>query len=418
MRKQFKYSFFLLFFLLTSTGFSQSKEELQKRKELLQKEINKTNSLLKTAKKEKVQSIVTLKTLNNKIENRNKVINTIRIEVELYENSIANLIVQIDSTNNTIEKKQLELKKLKDEYAKMIEKAYHNRSNYNRLSFIFSSSSFYQAFKRIRYLQEYSTFRKKQLEEIVKTEQALAIALEELKSKKAILAYEKNQKSKSLNQSLSEQELLNIEKVQQSNLLNTLRRKENQLKKALKDKEKKAKELNNQIRKIIEQEIRLAKEKAKKTGSVEYAMTPEQKELADKFTYNKGKLPWPVERGVIVESFGIQKHPVLPGIETFNNGIKLTTEKGSFVRAVFDGVVSRIINIPGAGKAIILNHGDYFSVYSNLSNVLVKTGEYIEVRQNLGVVITNTKTKESITELQIWKSDEKLDPAQWLYKAY
>ena len=201
MRKQFKYPFFLLFFLLTSTGFSQSKEELQKRKELLQKEIYKTNSLLKTAKKEKVQSVVTLKTLNNKIENRNKIINTIRIEVDLYENSIANLKVQIDSTNNTIEKKQLELKKLKDEYAKMIEKAYHNRSNYNRLSFIFSSSSFYQAFKRIRYLQEYSTFRKKQLEEIAKTEQALAIALEELKSKKAILAYDKNQKSKSSTES-------------------------------------------------------------------------------------------------------------------------------------------------------------------------------------------------------------------------
>ena len=147
-------------------------------------------------------------------------------------------------------------------------------------------------------------------------------------------------------------------------------------------------------------------------------MTPEQQLLADNFTQNKGKLPWPVERGVIVESFGIQKHPVLRGIETFNNGIKLSTENASFARAVFEGKVSRIISIPGAGKALIINHGDYFTVYSNLSDVLVKTGEIVELKQNLGVVITNKKTKETITELQIWKGDEKLNPSDWLFKAY
>jgi septal ring factor EnvC (AmiA/AmiB activator) len=257
-----------------------------------------------------------------------------------------------------------------------------------------------------------------QVQQIKLAEKQLQDQLFLFKTQKALIALEKNQKSKNLSQSLSEQELLAIEKVQQNNLISSLKRKERQLRSELDDKQAKAKALNAQIRKIIEEEIRLAKANSKNSGNVNYEMTPEQQLLADNFTQNKGKLPWPVERGVIVESFGIQKHPVLRGIETFNNGIKLSTENASFARAVFEGKVSRIISIPGAGKALIINHGDYFTVYSNLSDVLVKTGEIVELKQNLGVVITNKKTKETITELQIWKGDEKLNPSDWLFKAY
>ena len=300
----------------------------------------------------------------------------------------------------------------------MISYAYYNLNSYSRLAFVFSAQSFYQAYKRLTYLQEYSSFRRMQVEQINLVEKQLQDELFLFKTQKALIALEKNQKSKNLSQSLSEQELLAIEKVQQNNLVSSLKRKEKQLRSELNDKQAKAKALNAKIRKIIEEEIRLAKEKSKKSGNVNYEMTPEQQLLADNFTQNKGKLPWPVERGVILESFGIQKHPVLRGIETFNNGIKLSTENASFVRAVFEGKVSRIISIPGAGKAIIINHGDYFTVYSNLSDVLVKAGETVELKQNLGVVITNKKTKESITELQIWKGDEKLNPSDWLFKAY
>jgi septal ring factor EnvC (AmiA/AmiB activator) len=414
------YKHLLLYFVLlaSTASFGQNKDELQKKKDQLQTEINQTNSLLNTAKKEKVQSVITLRTLNKKIENRNEVIQTLQIEVQMYSLVIDRLKAKIDSTKKGIEFKQNELAKLKENYANMIEYAYRNRSKYDRLAFVFSSESFYQAYKRVRYLQEYSSFRIKQADQIALVELELEKELDRLKTEKALIAVQKVTKRNLLSQSLNEQESLSIEKIQQKNLLSVLKNKENQLKVALKKKEEQAKKLNRQIKKIIEEEIRLARNKAKKNGKVKFDMTPEQKELGDKFTYNKGKLPWPVERGVIIENFGIQKHPVLAGIETFNNGIKLTTEKGSFVRAIFDGVVSRIINIPGAGKAIIVNHGDYFTVYSNLSNVLVKTGEYVDLKQNIGVVITNKKSKESITELQIWKSDEKLDPSQWLYKAY
>ena len=161
----------------------------------------------------------------------------------------------------------------------------------------------------------------------------------------------------------------------------------------------------------------MAKAKASKESDI-LALTPEEQELADNFTSNKGKLPWPVERGVIIERFGVQAHPVLRGIETFNNGVKITTEEGAIVRAVFEGTVSRIIDIPGAGKAVILSHGDYFSVYSNLLKVSVKRGQSVLHKEKIGTVLTKTNPKESITELQIWKGSEKMDPSSWLYKAY
>ena len=161
----------------------------------------------------------------------------------------------------------------------------------------------------------------------------------------------------------------------------------------------------------------MAKAKASKESDV-LALTPEEQELADNFTSNKGKLPWPVERGIIIERFGVQAHPVLRGIETFNNGVKITTEEGSAVRAVYDGTVSRIIDIPGAGKAVILSHGDYFSVYSNLLDVSVKRGQEVLLKENIGTVLTKTSTNESLTELQIWKGSEKLDPSSWLFQAY
>lgn len=409
---------FLFFLLASFSAFSQNKEELQQKKEQLQKEIERTNNLLEDAKKEKVESVNTLRTLQRKIENRTQIIQTIEIELSIYSNRINQLKSQIDSTQINIENKKNEIEILKEDYSKMISYAYYNRNSYSRLAFVFSAQSFYQAYKRLTYLQEYSTFRRMQVEQINLAEKQLQDELFLFKTQKALIALEKNQKSKNLSQSLSEQELLAIEKVQQNNLVSSLKRKEKQLRSELNDKQAKAKALNAKIRKIIEEEIRLAKEKAKKSGNVNYEMTPEQQLLADNFTQNKGKLPWPIERGVILETFGIQKHPVLRGIETFNNGIKLSTENASFVRSVFEGKVSRIISIPGAGKAIIISHGDYFTVYSNLSDVLVKAGETVELKQNLGVVITNKKTKESITELQIWKGDEKLNPSDWLFKAY
>ena len=410
---------FLLLAICSFNSFSQSgdKEALQDKKAKIQKEIKLTNTLLQKANKEKNQSLTTLKTLNKQIQSRQEIIQTLDLEVKMASIQIGNLKQQIQETQQSIVTQQELLDTLKSEYALMIRHAYLNRNAYDRLAFVFSAQSYNQAFKRLRYLQEYSQFRQKQVEEIQLTEQRLNDELLALKRQKVLLIVAKNEKTQSLKASQIEIGILDNEQSSQKNLLFRLRKKEKQLKKELQSKQSLAKELDKQIRKIIEEEIRLAKAKASKESDI-LALTPEEQELADNFTSNKGKLPWPVERGVIIERFGVQAHPVLKGIETFNNGVKITTEEGAIVRAVFEGTVSRIIDIPGAGKAVILSHGDYFSVYSNLLKVSVKRGQSVLHKEKIGTVLTKTNPKESITELQIWKGSEKMDPSSWLYKAY
>ncbi len=397
---------------------AQSKEELQDTKEQLQNEIKLTNDLLNEAKKEKKTSINRLSTLKRKITARDEMINTLVIEIGLYAKGIQQLEQEVFITEESIVLKQVELQSLKEEYAKLIYHAYHNRGGYDRLAFIFTAHSFHQAYKRIKYFQQYSQFRQQQVKLIKEKEVELETELLSLKQNKAMLLVEKNIKAKVLGNTEREKQKLDSEKGEQQSLFNDLAKKEKQLKTELKEKEQQAKALDVQIRKIIEEEIRKAKEASASTGTPFFSMTPEQKELAENFTTNKGTLPWPVERGVITERFGKQKHPVLAGIETYNNGVKITTEKGASARAIFDGTVSRILNIPGAGKAIILSHGDYFSVYNNLSDVFITAGQSIKTKQEIGLVSTNSSTNETITELQIWKGNKKLNPAQWLYRAY
>ena len=410
---------FLLLAICSFNSFSQSgdKEALQDKKAKIQKEIKLTNTLLQKANKEKNQSLTTLNTLNKQIKSRQEIIQMLDLEVKMASIQIGNLKQQIQETQQSIVTQQELLDTLKSEYALMIRHAYLNRNAYDRLAFVFSAQSYNQAFKRLKYLQEYSQFRQKQVEEIQLTEQKLNDELLALKRQKVLLIVAKNEKTQSLKASQIEIGILDNEQSSQKNLLFKLRKKEKQLKKELQSKQSLTKELDKQIRKIIEEEIRLAKAKASKESDI-LALTPEEQELADNFTSNKGKLPWPVERGVIIERFGVQAHPVLRGIETFNNGVKITTEEGAIVRAVFEGTVSRIIDIPGAGKAVILSHGDYFSVYSNLLKVSVKRGQSVLHKEKIGTVLTKTNPKESITELQIWKGSEKMDPSSWLYKAY
>ena len=397
---------------------SQSKEVLQSKKAQIQKEIQLTNKLIKKAKKEKNQSINILSTLNKQIESRGEIVKTLDLEIKMTIVQIDNLKDEIKETIQSIKDQQNLLDTLKKEYALMIRHAYHNRNSYDRLAFIFSAQSYNQAFKRIRYLQEYSQFRQKQVKEIKEVERQLSEELLRLKRQKVLLTVAKNERNAMLGESQIEINLLTQEKQSQNTFLSSLRKREKKLKKDLSKQQQLSKTLDGKIKKIIAEEIRKAKEKANVGGGVTLSLTPEEQQLADNFSSNKGKLPWPVERGVIIERFGIQPHPVLRGIETLNNGVKITTEEGSFVRAIFEGKVSRIIDIPGSGKAVIISHGDYFTVYSNLIEVFVKRGQTVGLKEDIARVFTKSSNKESITELQIWKGSEKLDPSSWLYKAY
>ena len=408
----------LLLVCLSPLCYSQTKEELQVRKKEIQTQIKETNKRIVQAKREKSQSLSTLSTINQQISSREELVSMLNLELKLTIQEIKQLQTEIKDTELDIYAQEQLIDTLKKEYAFMIQSAYYNRNAYDRLAFVFTAQSYRQALKRLRYLQEYSHYRHKQVEKIKELEQELAQDLLRLKRQKALLMVAKNERQTNLESSKLELSLLEQEKTTQNSLLNLLKRKEKQLKNELSKQQKLANDLDAKIKKIIAEEIRKAKEKAASSSGSSFSLTPEEQELSDSFSANKGKLPWPVERGVIVQRFGIQPHPVLKGIETLNNGIKIITDQGASVRAVFEGTVSRIIDLPGSGKAIILSHGDYFSVYSGLAEVYVKRGQKVTLKENIAKVLTKISSQESITELQIWKGSEKMDPSSWLYNTY
>ena len=406
---------FLVFHQIT---FSQTKEQLQDKKEKLKKEIDFSNKLLNSAKEKKKNSTLILSTLNKKISVRSEIINTMEIEALLFSKQLESTSNNISELNSLIKKNQDELNYLKLQYADLLISAYYSKNHKKLLAFIFASNSFNQALKRIRFFKEYEQFRKNQTKLILEKENNLTLQLEKLNKLRVQLKIQINKKKIVLSNKKIESDLLSKEKQNEENIILELSKKEKDLLKRIEEKKKKSKELDNQIKKIIEEEIRKAKEMAKNNGSSSFEMTPEQKIISKEFISNEGNLPWPVARGIIIESFGKQKHAVLPGVVTYNNGIKIATEEASTVRSIFNGKVSNVLNIPGSGKAVIISHGNYFSVYSGLSEVYVKSAENVKTKQSIGLSSTNTFTNETVVELQIWKGSQKLDPAKWIYRAY
>ena len=416
----------LIIILFAFNAIGQNKKDLEKKKAQLQKEINATNQLLNETKKNKKLSLNQLVTLNQKIEIREELITTIAYVVNEINSSI-------NLTNTSINNLKKEIEKLKAEYEKMIYYAYKNQSAYTKLMFIFSAKDFNQAYNRMKYFEQYSEYRKKQALIIQKTQNNLAEKVKELEAKKSEL-------NALLGEKEEEKKTLTIEKSEKEDVLIQLQEKEGQLKADLKKKQEDANKLQKEIKRIIEEEIKRAREEAvlaaknakaknppnpKNNTTKEnpkevknenvLTLTPEAQKLSDNFELNKGKLPWPVAEGVIIEYFGEHDHPVLKGIKVKNDGIDISTKVGSAVRAVFDGEVTGVISIPGAGKAIIVRHGEYLSVYSNLSETNVKKGDKIKTKQNIGTALTDEDNKTSM-ELQIWKGSILLNPIGWIYR--
>lgn len=396
----------LFLFFLCFSSLAQSKEELQQQKKSLQSEINYTNKLLSETQKSKALSLNQLQTLDQKIKIREELVSTMDREVRLLDAEIQKQVQQIDSLEDA-------LNTLRQQYGEMIRQAYRSRSSYTRLMFLLSAQDFNQAYKRLQYLKQYNEFRRDQAARLVAMEA-------ELKERIAELELEKEEK-KALKQSKEvERNILAGEKQQQKLTVNALSDKEKALKKELRQKEKDAKNLERAIQRIIEEEIRKAREAAKTNkneGSFEaFSLTPEAQALSDNFTSNKGKLPWPVERGLIVSPFGEQPHPVLPGIKIKNDGIDIATESGSVARTCFEGTISGVIVIPGAGRAVIVRHGDYLTVYSNLQEVYVTNGQAVSTKELIGTVRTDGTDGQTILQFQLWKGTTKQDPKPWLFK--
>lgn len=392
--------------IATMTAFGQSKSELEKQKKQLLQDIEFTNKLLNETEENKKATLNELNLLSSKINKRQELINTILREVELIE-------AQIEETRSIVSSLETDLARLKEEYALMLYHTYKNQSQYDRLMFILSSQDFNQAYKRIKYFQQYAKHRQEQAAAIEETQKVLESRTEELADKKLKMAYLVEDKEK-------EKIQLSTEMEEQDKIVSNLKAKEGELREQLKQKQRDAKKLEKAIARIIEEEIRKAKKKAEKTGGTTtksgFALTPKELELSGKFSTDQGKLPWPAERGVITSSFGEHPHPTLPSIKIENNGIDITTDKGIKARTVYEGTVSAVVSIPGAHKAVIVRHGEFLSVYANLEEVLVKMGDKLSVKQDLGTVVTNREDGKTILHFEIWKGATKLNPAKWIVR--
>jgi len=417
MLSRSKQTFIFFIFLLSFSAFSQTKEELKNQKIAIEKEINYTADLLNKTKVNKDKSLSYLKVLYKQIQNQERLLQTLNIEISLLSKQVQKTEQSIIKTEQSIKTEQENLELLKSEYAKMIYACFKKKGNRNDLMFIISAEDFNQAYKRIVYLKQYASFRKNQAEKITESQNHLIKKKAKLAQQKDKLIEEFATKKLLINLKKNELEIVNNAKDEKQALVKKLSNSEGLFKNQLKDKQKRAKALDDKIRKIIAEEIRKAREEAEKKNKG-FALTPEAMALSSEFNSNKGKLPWPLEKGIIVQGYGKQKHAVFAGIETFNNGIDIATDKKAIVRAVFDGTISRIFFIKGEGKAILMNHGEYFSVYSGLTEVSVKVGDKLLAKEKIGIVFTQEIEEKTELHFEIWQGYDKHDPSKWLYKAY
>ena len=417
----------LLLLALVSPTFGQktkgkSKKQLQSEINSLQKEISTANQLLKKTKKDKEMTLNEVNLLDKKIKQRENLI-------KAYNQQIAVLDKEINTGQSNIKTLNSDLKKLRKEYAKMIVFANKNRSHYDMLGFVFASKDFNQAFRRLRYIREFNEARKVKIDQIVSTERRINDEVEA--SQKA-----REEQAAMLKDEKAQQEALQKEKKDLNGQVAKLKKKEGSIQQDIKNKQQQAKKLQKAIDDIIAEEIRKAnaeaerkrKEEAKKNANKGkattapapkekgMALTPAEKTLSSNFVNNKGNLPWPVERGVISSSFGKHASVVSDKVTVTNNGIDIATTEGAQARAVFEGEVASVVKLTGANTVVIIRHGEYFTVYSNLENVTVKRGDKVKTKQNIGTVHTNKTEDKTELHFELLKEQNRQNPANWLSK--
>ncbi len=383
-------------------AFSQDrKQQLEADKKKIEEEIDYTNKLLNETRRNKEASLNQLVILNKKISSREALIDNINTEIDITEK-------RISDNNKEIKQLEAELQNLKEEYARMIYYAYKNRNAYDRLMFIFSSKDFNQAYQRLKYFQQYGSYRKVQAELIQKAERDVELKIQELEE-------HKSEKVDLMKDMENEVKVLRYEKEEKNSTLDVLSRKESDLRSTIRKKEKEEKKLEEAIETIIAEEIRAAAERARKEAENEDAMMTEAEiELSDNFSLNKGKFPWPSEKGIISSTFGEHQHPILKKVKIKNNGIDILTDRGGIARVIFEGTVISTRAISNTNKAIIVKHGEYFTVYSNLIDVYVKRGDIIKTQQNLGLIYTDPEDNKTELHFEIWKGKTLLNPSYWL----
>jgi len=453
-----KFLLSLLFVCTTTLVWSQDsqQEKLEQRKAQIQQEIKENERLLQSVKKKEKSAVSVMAIQEKKIELKENLIKTTEKQAKLLSNDMYINQVQINKL-----KKELVI--LKEDYAKMIVKSYKSRSEESRAMFLLSSENFQQAYKRLQYMKQYTSFRKIQGEEIKDKSKELVVYNQKLD-------VQKSAKQKLIDEKEKERLSLEQEKKEQEKLVNSIKKDKNKIANDIKKKQQESRAIDKQIDRLIRQAIAEANRKAaaerakqkatataaakekkaaataaakelanankagksatktvakpveeepteeakKPISSTKIDLTPEAKIVADNFRANKGRLPYPVERGSITLGYGNQPHPVYKSLMVHNSGVEITTDQGANARAVFDGVVTSVFNLTKVTKAVMIQHGDYFTVYQNLSSVNVSTGDKVSRKQALGRIRSNGETGKTVLKFLIYQNTSYINPTGWL----
>jgi septal ring factor EnvC (AmiA/AmiB activator) len=406
---------FICFLFLCNSLSAQNRSDLERRKAQLNRDIEMINSTLQKTSKDKRVTLKQLNALRTQIRLREEKIKTINSEVRLLDGEIHENVNNVKSLN-------MQLGQLKKDYAAMIMFAQKNQSAYSKLMYVFAASNFNQAYKRMKYLHQFGEYRMKQAGYIENTQEKINVKITQLNRNK-------QQKGSLLTDQVKEKKTLGFEQNNQEQVVKSLTSQEKKLKKDLAQKQRDAQKLDRAIRQAIDREIALARKRAedearaaaskaraegreapavKSSSASILSSTPEAAKLSADFVSNRGRLPWPVANGVITEGYGTQR---IGGVTKDSKGWTIRTNQGSSVRSVFDGTVSKILEISGI-NIIIIRHGEFFTVYKNLATVSVSVGQKVTTKQSLGTVAETEGSAD--LDFQLWKGMSDQNPAAWL----
>jgi len=400
--KYLQYIFVFLIVCASQQAFTQTRVELEAKRQAIQQEIDEINKIIRTTETKGRSALSEFEDLQNRIKATERLIQV--------NNQEANLLTrEITSNANKIDRFRNELIQLKDDYEQMIQKSYRSKSNKSRIMFLFSSESFLQAYKRIQYMKQFAQYRKKQGVEVMAQTKALqnlnSTLFEQRRDQEKILAENRRTKSR-----------LVSDKNTQEQLLASINKQKKKYALELNQKQKEVSRIDREIDRLIREAIAKENKKVGSDAKATFELTPEAKALAKDFANNKGKLPWPVKSGVVSMRFGERPHPIVKTIKIMSNGVRIDTEINGTARAVFEGEVSQVSKIPGANVVVMVRHGDYLSIYNNLQKVFVKSGDKVERGEELGEIGINSSSGKTTLIFQLFKNTSKLNPEQWIYK--
>ena len=412
MKKRFYILVFSVLFFGNFSALAQpgnKQQQLEQQRESILNDIKKINTLLFKTRGVKKTVLSEVEDINQRIKAQQNLIRVTNQQANLLTRKINENLTQISLLRN-------ELQQLKEDYAAMVQKSYKSKSQQSRVLFLLSSEDFLQAYKRVQYMKQYANHRKKQGESIkTKTELLQQLNLD--------LIDQRKEKDLLISENTATKAKLKKEKELQQTLITSLKKEESSFTKQIRAKQQKANKINGQIKKLIRDAIAAANKKARENKSkttiasaTKFALTPEAAAIAKDFKNNKGKLIWPVKQGLVINKYGTRQHPQFPNVTQTFHGVEIATNANAQARAVFNGEILQIQQLKNANKAVMIQHGDYITIYYNLATISVKKGDKVSTKDPIGKVFTHPVTKQTVIKFMVYRNDTEMNPADWVYK--